>query len=104
MKSESESEEEKEVHHIINERKKDLLKLRKEKIEQIFCPQTERERKCLYSIAQEVDFIDIKPYSHNIIGLNLKILKDDEGYYDLKIKEVVKMFKLDKKGWGHYLI
>ena len=101
--SDTESQYDSESESEIIERTKELLKLRKEKIEQIFCPQTERERKCLYSIAQEVDFIDIKPYSHNIIGLNLEILKDKEGYYDSKLKEVVKMFKLDKKGWGYLL-
>ena len=86
--SENESEdEEEEIKNIINERKVELLKIRKEKIEKIFSPNTERERKCLYSIAHEVDYIDIKPYSHNIIGLNLKILSEDEGYYEAKMEE-----------------
>ena len=73
-------------------------------IDKIFCPQTERERKCLLTIAREVDFADIRPYSHNIIDMNMRILEaEQEGYYKTKIQEVVKMFGLDDKGWEYLL-
>jgi hypothetical protein len=72
-------------------------------IQRVFCPQTESEKTILLSIAKEAEFIDIKPFSHNIVSLNLLMLVKNEGYYTAKIQEVVRMFGLDKKGWDYIL-
>ena len=72
-------------------------------IANIFSPKNDEEIKTLSSIAEESKYIDIKPYSHNIVGLNLQILNKNHNYDDEKIKLVVKTFGLDKKGWGYLL-
>jgi len=82
---------------------RDILMALNERIQQVFCPQSLSERKCLVSIANEFEYIDIKPYSHNIIGMNLRELVENEGYYPAKIQEVVRMFELEKKGWAYLL-
>ena len=72
-------------------------------INKIFAPQTQNELFELMSIANESKFIDIKPYSHNIVGLVLRILSETYKYDDNKIKLVVRVFGLHKKGWGYLL-
>ena len=57
--------------------------------------------KAIESIANETPYIDIKPYSHNIISLQLSIIENEGGLE--KVKECIKKFKLDKKGWGWIL-
>ena len=69
-------------------------------ITEIFAPQNENEIKTLLTIAKESVFIDIKPYSHNTVSLNLHILEKTHHYNDDKIKLVLKFLGLDKKGWG----
>jgi len=71
------------------------------KIEKVFAPQSEKEMKDLMTIAEESRWIDIKPYSHNIVGLSLRILDETHKYDEEKIKLVVKTFGLNKKGWGY---
>lgn len=68
-------------------------------IERVFCPQSESEKECLMTIAEEVLYIDVKPFSHNLITYSLISLEESEGYYPAKYNEVVKMFKLHHKGW-----
>jgi hypothetical protein len=46
-------------------------------ISKVFSPKNEKEIKTLWSIAEESRYIDIKPYSHNIVGLNLQILNNN---------------------------
>jgi len=75
----------------------------KAKIEKVFAPQDEKELEVLMRIAEEARWIDIKPYSHNIVGLSLSILGKTHNYDKEKIKLVVKTFGLDRKGWGHLL-
>lgn len=69
--------------------------------EETFAPKSPAELGELMRIAQESRFIDIKPYSHNIVGLTLRILSESHKYDEEKIKLVVKTFGLDKKGWGY---
>jgi hypothetical protein len=71
-------------------------------IDEEFPNTTAEQKKCLLSIAREVDFIDIKPYSHNIVGMELGFL-DKAGFDKQKIKEVVKLFGLENKGWKYLL-
>jgi hypothetical protein len=75
----------------------------KAKIEKVFAPQNEKELKDLMCIAEEARWIDIKPYSHNIVGITLRMLDENHKYDEEKIKLVVKTFGLDKKGWGYLL-
>ena len=48
-------------------------------------------------IRKEVDWVDIKPYSHNIIGCALRAIAKDHGQEEAN-KTIVD-FKLYKKGW-----
>ncbi len=48
-------------------------------------------------IAEEVPYIDIKPYSHNIISCYLKSIMDDFGI-DV-FNETLEKFDLEEKGW-----
>jgi len=63
-------------------------------------------------IYEEVDYIDIKPYSHNLISINLEIISKDktESYnYAYKfgktrneiVDYIILKWGLDEKGWGH---
>lgn len=48
-------------------------------------------------IKQEIPFVDIQPYSHNII--NLTLLSIAEKFGDAKANEVIKDLNLQKLGW-----
>jgi len=48
-------------------------------------------------IKKEIEFVDIKPYSHNIIGLVLMSVNDDYGRE--QANELIDEFKLEKLGW-----
>mgnify|MGYP003671268503 FL=1 len=50
------------------------------------------------SIIKEIPYIDIKPYSHNIIGLQLSAI--DKKYGHDEVVKTIKEFELDKKGWS----
>ena len=68
-----------------------------EKIEQL---EGERERvyqKTQRRIAKEVEYIDVKPYSHNIISLALGQVSQELGseYAD----ELIEEFGLENFGW-----
>lgn len=49
-------------------------------------------------ILEESHFIDVKPYSHNIVGFQLRALKDltDDDF----VYETIVQFGLDKRGWS----
>jgi hypothetical protein len=74
------------------------------KIHHIFKTKNPEELETLVSILDESLFIDIKPYSHNLVMINLTILQKNHQYDKEKIALVVKTFGLDKKGWKHLLI
>ena len=48
-------------------------------------------------ILTQIPYIDIKPYSHNIISMTLQIIEDKYGVE--KAIEVIKNCRLDKHGW-----
>lgn len=50
-------------------------------------------------IEQEVEFVDIKPYSHNIISCILRIISKEFGYN--KANEAIDEFNLTSLGWHH---
>ena len=50
------------------------------------------------TIKKEIPFIDVKPYSHNIINLNLMIL--EKKYGQEEVNKLIKKTKLKDLGWG----
>ena len=71
-------------------------------IEKVFAPQDIQELAELMCIAEESRWIDVRPYSHNIVGLTLRILHSKHEYDNAKINLVIKTFGLDEKGWSEY--
>lgn len=51
------------------------------------------------SIKKEVEFVDVKPYSHNIISLILRTISKEFGYN--KANEAIDKFNLASLGWQH---
>lgn len=49
-------------------------------------------------IEKEVPFIDIKPYSHNIIGIALGAIAKLDSQH--RANELIEEFGLDKLGWS----
>lgn len=50
-------------------------------------------------IEEEVEFVNLKQYSHNIISLNLRIISKEFGYN--KANEAIDEFALVSLGWRH---
>jgi hypothetical protein len=48
-------------------------------------------------IAEEVDYVDVKPYSHNIIGLTLRSIAKNFGKEEAN--KAIRDFGLVKLGW-----
>ena len=48
-------------------------------------------------IAKEVDFVDLKPYSHNIISMTLMILAEKVG--NSAANDLIDEFDLESLGW-----
>ena len=69
---------------------------------QLCFKETEEEKqKIINTIKAEIPYIDVKPYSHNIIQLELDILEKHYG-----IEEVLKLIEtteLKNLGWGYIL-
>ena len=49
-------------------------------------------------ILTERKYVDIKPYSHNIISLNLQMI-DDLKIEGISGEDIIKKYKLDILGW-----
>ena len=49
-------------------------------------------------ILHEIPYIDIKPYSHNIISLELRLISEKYGM--TTANQVIEDFRLDTKGWS----
>tara|TARA_R110001632_G_scaffold22729_1_gene65014 strand:+ start:1442 stop:1639 length:198 start_codon:yes stop_codon:yes gene_type:complete len=60
---------------------------------------TKTKEEIIATIKKEIPFVDIKPYSHNIISLELRLLKEVAG--EEVVVELVKSTKLKDLGWGH---
>ena len=59
----------------------------------------EEKYKAYYeAIKKEKRYVDKKPYSHNIISINLRAI-DELGYKKITADKVIKKLKLDKLGW-----
>ena len=65
-------------------------------------PITNTERKCMdimEKIENEIPFIDVKPYSHNIINMNLNLIEELDNQE--RVVEFIRQNKnLMEKGWG----
>lgn len=59
---------------------------------------TKEKNDIIHRIFKEIPFVDIKPYSHNLININLKILADKFG--DAEAKKLIRNTKLKDMGWG----
>ena len=53
------------------------------------------------TISDEAPYVDIKEYSHNIIGMTLEQIDKEFGFE--KVKEIVIKYRLDEKGWSYVL-
>ena len=51
-------------------------------------------------IHEEAVWVDIKPYSHNLISIYLRILKEKFSLCDDEIADVMEEAGLDEKGWS----
>ena len=57
----------------------------------------------LYSkIEEEVPYIDIKPFSHNLIGLSLRQIANEFGQD--RANEAIEHFDLEELGWSKVVI
>ena len=65
---------------------------------------TTKIQDCFNSIKRERDYIDIKPYSHNIVGINLRYLSEIANFTDKQMSAVIRLNGLDKLGWSSYLV
>jgi len=52
-------------------------------------------------IKKEIPYVDVKPYSHNIIGLQLNVLADKYGQEE--VEKIVRETNLKNIGWGYIL-
>lgn len=50
-------------------------------------------------IEKEVEFVNVKPYSHNIISLILQTISKEFGYNEAN--EAIDKFELTSLGWKH---
>lgn len=60
-----------------------------------------KKQKIIEKILEEIPFVNIKPYSHNIIGLELRIL--EENYGKEEVIKLVENTQLKNLGWGYIL-
>lgn len=59
---------------------------------------TKTKEEIIATIKKEIPFVDIKPYSHNIISMNLGYLEEVAGRE--AVVEIVKSTELKNLGWG----
>jgi hypothetical protein len=52
-------------------------------------------------IKKEIPYVDVKPFSHNIIGLELNVLA--EKYGQEEVEKIVRETNLKNIGWGYIL-
>lgn len=59
----------------------------------------DQKLKSLYDkIEKEVDYVDVKPYSHNIISLVLREISEEFGQD--RANEAIENFQLELLGWS----
>jgi len=55
-------------------------------------------QKILATIDKEVDYVDIKPYSHNIISCTLQEAAEEFGH--MVVNDIIVEFELEALGWS----
>ncbi len=55
-------------------------------------------QKIVATIDKEVDYVDFKPYSHNIVGLALQAAVEEFGYEIAN--DLIVEFELENLGWS----
>jgi hypothetical protein len=60
-----------------------------------------KKQEIINIILKEIPYVDIKPYSHNIINLELNILA--EKYGQEEANKLIKNTQLKNLGWGYIL-
>ncbi len=63
-----------------------------------FDKRCEAIEKCRQTIEREIDYVDIKPYSHNIIGLSLSALASETD--NETANAMIDEFDLETLGWS----
>ena len=58
---------------------------------------TGTKEEIIKKIKQEIPFVDVKPFSHNIISLELRILARDYGLKE--VEKLINTTKLKSLGW-----
>ena len=58
------------------------------------------------NIKREIPFINIKPYSHNLVMINLQILQNDLDGDEDEFQQIIHLhcYKLYDLGWKHIFI
>ena len=67
----------------------------------------ERFNELIEQIEEELEYVDIKPYSHNMVAIQLQILEETcfKGRKELFLKVIQDLLPaLEEKGWGHLFI
>jgi len=59
------------------------------------------KERIINKIKEEIPFVDIKPYSHNLIGLELELLAETFG--QAEANKVIRETPLKDLGWGWVL-
>jgi len=59
------------------------------------------KERMINKIKEEIPFVDIKPYSHNLIGLELELLAETFG--QAEANKVIRETPLKDLGWGWVL-
>ena len=62
----------------------------------------EKVDKNIMYILENIPWVDIKPYSHNIINISLRILSKQLGNDKLSI-DIIRETPLKDLGWGHWV-
>ena len=60
-----------------------------------------KREEIIKKIKEEIPYVDIKPYSHNIINLQLGMLAEEYGQEE--VISLIKSTRLKDLGWGYIL-
>ena len=55
----------------------------------------------LRKVVEEIPYIGVRPYSHNIISLNLRIIEQKFG--TRAVEAIIEMTDLKDLGWGYII-
>ena len=76
----------------------DIIECMSNKCRDLEGEEQQKAQEIIEKIKHEIPFVDIKPYSHNIINLELRLLEEVAGRE--AVVELVQTTELKNKGWG----